>query len=325
MSSYAIFSNQIGYAEETVYGTRVPPTRFLDFTKESIKRSQERRESAGIRAGSIVRRSDSQSAVMKGAAGSVEHEIADIGFGLLLKHMLRKTPSSTTPAGGVKRFTFTLGTEVLSLTTQVGRVKADGSGVAPFDYLGCVVSEWKISQEVDAYALLELTLDAQNEKTDQTLAEPSYGSSPQLFHDGELLVKVSGTGVDVRTAEISGNSGLKTDRYYLRRNTLKKVPLNAEFVGLEGALNGDFEDLTIYNHFVAGDLVEIIYEWVGPQIGSTGYNNELKITMPSCVFTGETPETAAPGILEENMPFVIFDNGTNPPITIDYQTSDSAI
>ena len=38
------FTNQIGYAPEVTYGTRVAPTRFLDFTKESIKRVQDVRE-----------------------------------------------------------------------------------------------------------------------------------------------------------------------------------------------------------------------------------------------------------------------------------------
>lgn len=330
----AIFSNQLGYAEEVDYGTRVAPSRFLDFNSESLKRNQERRESGGIRAGSIVRRADAQAVVPKGGNGDIEHELANKGFGLLFKHMLRATPVITSPdstnAPTVRDMTFILGTEDLSLTTQIGRVLADGSGVQPFDYLGCVVEEWEIAQELDAYAMLTLTLDAREEDLAQSLAAASYVDPIARFIDGDdsadnlgLAITVAATAFEPRTASISGNNGLKLDRYALRRSSLKKVPLNAEFVGLTGEMEGEFDSMAIYDLFVSGELVPIVYDWKGPEIGTTGFFYGLTITMPSCQFEGETPETSGPGILDQTTPFVIFDDGASEPITVRYRTTDT--
>lgn len=321
------FDNQIGYAAETVYGTRVAPSRFLDFTEEGLERQQEWRESAGMRAGTILRRSESQSAVEKGAGGSVSHEIGFAAFGLLFKHMLRDTPTITQPNAGtaptVYEQAFTLGEEDLSLTCQVGKQGAAGT-VHPFDYLGCVVNEWTISQELDAYAMLELGLDAKQEKTDQALASASYASERRLFHDGHLAVTVNGAAFKPRSVSLSGSNGLKTDRYFLRQSTLKDQPKPETFAGLSGTLSGEFEDLTAYNLFTAGTLVPIVFDWVGPIIAST-YAFGLKFTLNGCRIDGSTPTTSSPGILDQDVPFSVFNDGTNPPLALVYRTTDSAI
>jgi hypothetical protein len=54
--------NQIGYVDEVTYGTRVVPTRFLEFNNESIERDQINRAVDGAaegeqgRSGRIVSR-----------------------------------------------------------------------------------------------------------------------------------------------------------------------------------------------------------------------------------------------------------------------------
>lgn len=321
------FDNQFGYAAETTYGTRVAPTRFVDFTEESIQRQVEHRESAGMRAGTIVRRGETQTVADKGANGTVSHEIGLAAFGLLFKHMLRKTPTITQPAVGpsptVYEQAFVLGEEVLSLTAQVGRQGADGT-VYPFDYLGTVVEEWTISQELDAYAKLELKLDAKTEKTDQSLATASYSSERRLFHDGHLAVTVNGSAFKPRSISLTGNNGLKLDRYFLQGSTLKEQPKPGDWPVLSGTMAGEFTDLTAYSLFTAGTLVPIVFDWVGPII-EDAYQFELKITLNGCRIDGETPGTSAPGILDQSVPFSVYDDGTNAPLALLYRTTDAAV
>ena len=69
-------AGQIGFGEETTWGTRVVPTRFLSFTDESIEKDINRIEGFGIRASAgasagTVARSDRWAAGTSTVAGSI--------------------------------------------------------------------------------------------------------------------------------------------------------------------------------------------------------------------------------------------------------------
>lgn len=320
------FTNQIGYAQETTYGTRVAPTRFLDFTGETVKRSDDQRQSGAIRAGTIFRRSDSTAVVAKGAAGSVTHEFGYAGYGLLLKNMMRAAPTISQPdaAGNptVYEQLFVPGTTAMSLTTQVGKVAGDG--VHPFDYVGTVVTAWKLTQEIGAFLALELDVDAQKQDTSQTLATASYSTERRLFHDENLVIQVNSVTVQPRSMEIEQTNGLKTDRYALNGGAGKKAPLNAEFAGMTGKIEGEFDDMSIQTLIAAGTLVPVTFKWTGSTI--TGiYKFALEITLAACQFVGETPETGGPGLLDQSVNFNVYDNGVAAPVSIVYRTTDSAV
>lgn len=322
----SLFDNQIGFAEESTYGTRVVPTRFLEFDAESMKRRIERRTSSAMRKGVRVQRSDRQSAVQKGGGGEARFELANKGFGMLLKHAVGKAPALSQPAAGpdptVWDQTFTLGDAAgLSLTTQVGRPKNDGT-VQAFDYLGCKVPEWSIEQELDAYAKLSLSLDAREEKTDQSLAAASYPSAQTLFDDGMFTVTVNAVAFDSKRASLQASMGLLLERFFLGGG-LKKQPIAGEKAPISGALMGEFENLTAYNLFVAGTIVPIVYKWEGATI-SNDKKFTLQITMPACRIDGETPETQQ-GILDAPTPFTVLYDGTAEPITILYRSTDTAV
>lgn len=320
------FTNQIGYAPEVTYGTRVAPTRFLDFTKESIKRVQDVRQSGGIRAGSIFRRSDSTAAIAKGATGPVDHEFGYAGMGMLLKHAMRAAPTISQPdavtSPTVYEQLFVPGTTAMSLTAQVGKVAGDG--VHPFDFLGCVVTGWKLSQDIDSYLLYEHTLDARTVETDQTLATASYPSERRLFHDANLAITVNSVAYQPKSMELEQSNGLKTDRYALNQGAGKKQPINAEFAGMTGKMDGEFDDMAIQTLIEAGTLVPVTFKWTGDIIEDT-YHFALEVTLAACQFNGETPETSGPGLLDQSVSFDVYDNGVDAPVSIVYRTTDSAV
>lgn len=323
------FDNQIGFSEEVTYGTRVVPTRFLEFTEETLSRDQENRESAGLRVGKRVQRTDRQSQVMKGASGTVSFELANKGFSMLIKHMLHDTPVITTPGGGTltRDHTFQLDEENMMLTTQVGRPMADNPQTQkPFDYLGCKVQEWTISQSLDEFAMLELNFDCFDELDTQTLATASYPATQQLFHDGHCKVQVNSTDVFYTDLSLSGNSALMTDRRFLRQNTKKVEPIRGgEMIGIKGELGGEFANLTSYDRYVAGTIVPITFDWSFPTFIEAALSFRILITLSACRFDGETPNTGGPGILPQKAPFTVLDDGTNQPITVVYRTTDTVI
>jgi hypothetical protein len=319
--------NQIGYVDEVTYGTRVVPTRFLEFNSESLQRAQNNRASVGLRKGQKVARSDRQSQAMKGASGSVEHDLAFQGFGLLLKHLMGKAAVLSQPSVGTAptawKQLFTLGDGAgFALTTQVGRPGSAGT-VHPWDYLGCKVASGSISQSLDDYARLALNLDAQNEKTDQTLATASYPATQTLLHDGMLTVTVNGTGFSSMDSSFTIDRQLNLSRYFQRSSTLKKEPLTQNLAVASGSLKGEFEDLTTAGLFQNGTIVAIVFDWVGAIIGGA-VTYELKITLPACRLDGPKPATSGPGILDADTPFTVLYDGTNEPVTVEYVGTDTA-
>lgn len=121
-------SAQLGVAEETVYGTPVTVTRFYEFTEETLDCQIDRIESAGLRSGVRVQRSDRWVPGKKAVAGDVTMELGDRSFGLWLKHMMGGVVSEQPDAGTaptVWLHTFTPGDLPVGLTCQVGRTGMD--------------------------------------------------------------------------------------------------------------------------------------------------------------------------------------------------------
>lgn len=324
-----ILDNQIGYADETTYGTRVTPTRFLEFNTESIARDQVNRASTGLRKANKTLRSDRQSPALKGAKGGVQHDLAFQGFSLLFKHLFGKAVVLTQPNVGSAptawKHTYTLGDGVgLSLTTQVGRPGVTGPVVQPFEYQGTKVASGTIGQGLDDYATLDLVLDAQNEDVTQALATAAYPATQTLIDDSMLTVTVNATGFFSNQSSVTIDRSLDVDRFGQRANTKKKEPVPADQPKITGNLMGEFEDLTTFNLYKAGTIVAITFDWVGAVIaGPVSY--ELKLTLPACRLDGPQPVTSKPGILDAATPFTVLYDGTNEPITLDLVTTDVAI
>lgn len=320
--------NQVGYADETVYGTRVVPVRFLEFNNESIVRDQINRASAGLRKANKAARSDRQSQALKGAKGSIQHDLAFQGFGLLLKHCVGKAAVLSQPNVGSAptawKQTFTLGDGVgLSLTQQIGRPGVTGPVIQPFDYTGVKVDSSTIGQGLDGYATLDMTLDAQKEDNLQTLATAAYPATQTLLDDSMLTVTVNGTGFFSKQSSVTVDRLIDVARFGQRGSTLKKEPVPSDQPKLTGSLDGEFEDMATFNLYKAGTIVPIVFDWVGAVIAAA-ITYELKITLPACRLDGPQPTTKGPGILDAATPFTVLYDGSTEPITIELTGTDVA-
>jgi hypothetical protein len=311
-----ILDNQIGFAEETTYGTRVVPTRFLDFVSEGIARQENFRASAGLRKGQKVQRSGNQSPVNKGANGALTFDMGLNGFGMILKHAFGLAPVITGTGPFVQTYKLSDGVG-LSLTTQIGK-PTPALVVQPHDFLGCKIADATFTQGLDSYLQLGLTIDANADVTNQALATASYPAAQELLHDGQLLITVNGTEFDSKSSSFKIDRQLDMSRFFMRSSTLKKEPIPQGLFPVTGTLDGEFLDYTTYTLFTAGTIVPIVFTW-------TGTTGSFVVTMPACRLEGPKPVTAKAGILDAATPFTALFDGTNEPITAVYTTSDSAI
>ncbi len=315
---------QLGLAAETTYGTRVAPSRFLEFLDESLDASIERVESAALRANQRIARSDHWAAGKKGVAGDISLEVGNKGFGLIFKHMLGAIATTADGTLGWKHSATLADPLGLSFSIQIGKPDVGGT-VRPFDYLGCVIPSWELGNSVDGILGLNLGIDGRELDTAQTLAASPTPAVTELFFWTEAIAKIATAEVKVKDISLRGSLGYDTERYFMQTAAQKKsAPIQADKVEITGEMTMEFEDLTQLNRYLNGTIAAVQATWTGVGTYDTGKPFKLDINLPTCRFDGTDPHVSGPGIVELTLPFKVLDSGTGAPITIDYYTSDTA-
>lgn len=315
---------QLGFGIESVWGTGVTATRFYEFLDESVKLDLQKIQGKGLRGGIRTVRSDKRILNKKGAAGDINLEVTGKNFGILFKHMGLTTVAAPVAAGTGWKHTFTLGDLAgLGLTMQIGR--PDTSGVVrPFTYPGTKITDWELGCDVDGILNLKLSTDSQDETTaSPALATASYPAANEILTFVGASVTLAGSPFDVSKFSVKATNGLKTDRYYLRGDVKKKEPIVNAWSDLGGELTADFDSLTQYNLFTAGTLGTLVGKFEG-SVFNAGNKYTVQVTLGNIQFDGETPNVSGPDLLGITLPFTALDDGTLPPISLDYITTDAA-
>lgn len=288
---------QLGYAEESTYGTFETPTRFSEFVSEGIKFEIERIESQGIRAGRRIQSRWKPS--VQRVTGPIELELTPGGSGLLLKHAWGAV---TTAGAGPYTHTYSQGAlDGESLTIQIGRPSLDGT-VRAFSYSGMKISSWTISCAVGEIPKFTLDTYGSVEATGQPLATASYPANddPFVFTEGSLTV--GGTNVCIKDFTLTGDNALATDRHFIcsGQGAAPKEPLENGFRDIGGSFTADFENLTQYGLYTAGTESALVLNF-------TSGADSLVIT-ENVRFDGETPNVSGMEILELPVSFKTLSN-----------------
>lgn len=315
---------QVGYAAEPSYGTYQAPTRFLEFNSQSFAADVAKVMAAGLGRGRFNRH-DRTRTYIRGAAGAVEHEVTTKGFGLLFEHCLGQN-TVTTPGGATLRRLHTIipestGLRGKSLTVQAGIPDVTGT-VQPLTFLGGKVADWELKAAVDEILKLSMSLDFKTVRVSDALAAATYPSSARNLYWVDGALTVGGSAYPVKTVSIKGTNGLATDRRSL--GNTKREPLAAAFAGIEGTFEGEFEDRDLYDAFVAGTQMALVLTFASDTIIEAANPYKLTATLPVIEWKGSTPSVSGPGVVPQQLPFVALDNGTDPIIKLEYETTDTA-
>jgi hypothetical protein len=328
---------QIGFGEEVTYGTRVAPTRFLEFSEESLELDIARMEAFGIRASAgtasgTVARTDRWAAGRRNASGSVvwngdTSAVANKGFSMIYKHIMGAAPTIATHAAGTlsKDHDFVLGDpQGMSLTTQIGTPGVGGT-IRVREYEGCKVLAAEWTQELDGWLGLSLDLDGEDETTSQSLASASYPASQELFHWGQATHTIAGSGVDVTSYNLRLERSLANERYRQNAITLKKEPLLNGEVMISGSVELEWDTLTEYTRYTAGTTAALISTWTGSIIeGAIPF--QLIHTLNAVRWDNpEGPNISGPDLVTFTAPFKALYDGTLQPLAVRYTTTDTAI
>lgn len=311
-------NDQFGFEEESVYGTSVTPTKFIDFVSTSINYSVERVESKAIRAGQRIMRSDDWAAGKKFAAGDVELELWNKSFGKIFGAMIGGTVATVTGTGaasGTYTHTYTPG-DLPSQTLQLGLTDVGGT-VRKFNFTGAMVDSWELSSKVGDPVNLKLSYTAQNLTTTGSVTAASYATGVELLTFVGASLSVSGNAVPVESLTLSGKNGLDAERFFLGAQTMSQ-PLEAELREITGQLEAEFTDLTLFGLYTAGTEVALVATFAGV----TNPLHKLVVTT-NVRFDGDTPVAEA-GITKNPMKFKVVATGADSTaVSFAYTTSDA--
>jgi len=316
---------QIGFVDESTYGTAVTVTKFYEFNTESIKESEGRTEGTPLRVNQFHKRTDRFTPYFAGASGSIQVDVLTKGFGFLLKHMLG-TVATTGPAETVvySHTATELDLITKSFTCQVTRPFHPSGTVQAFTYSGGKVTEWTLSNSVDGNLVADLNVDFQQVSTAVATATASYPTGMENLSWAGGVVSIAGSNYDVTEISIGCSNGLNTDRRQIRANTLKKEPTGGQREGTF-SIQADFDSLTQRNRAHAAvradATAQIIATWNGPTLlGSTIYP-QLVVTIPTIRFDEWEAANSGPEGITQTLSGV-WRSDTASAATIVYKSAD---
>lgn len=317
--------------EESAYGSVASTlTRAYDFDEHSLSFDKQTANGKGLRNGALVRRSSRRVVVATQAGGDITMDLASKGLGLLLKHALGA--ATIAQQGVTTAFLQTFTPAALtgkSLTVQAGIPDVTGTQHV-YNYLGAKVTAWEIGVDNRDIAKLKLSLDAKDCDPAATPVTPNYtlADAANVFHFAESGLYVAGSGTPVignPKFTVKGTNALKTDRFHTGAAGKKAEPIDNDFRNYTVELDTEYIDQATWvaRHFSDATFA-LVAQFVGPLIASTYYET-LKVTVPAVrINTASPPSVSGPDVEDESLTIEVLDDGTNPPIKIEYTSTDTA-
>lgn len=307
---------QIGIGVETTVGTAVTPTRFYEFTSESIVQTIERIESNGLRAGSRVLRNDRYVSGQKAIEGSVELPLTAGNTAILFKHALgANATSGSNPYTHAATMSDPFG---LGLTVEVGRPGNDGT-VRAFTYAGVKISTLDIKASVGDLLTAELGLIGSTAEATGTITAASYGSGLLPVSFTGATVDVAGSSYPCKDFSFSLDNGLDAERYVLGASTARE-PVAANLAEVTGEVMAEFVDLTAYNRVVNATHAAITATFTD----TASPAKTITVSIPIVRFDGDTPNVGGPEVLDISLKYKGLFDGSASPVTITTVNADSA-
>ena len=319
---------QLGIAAETTYGTFTAPSKFIEFTKESLVLKKTTAQSAGIAAGRLLPLSGRRVVTQTEASGSIDLEVTNKAMGLLLQALMGTTVTPVQQGAGPAYLqTHTLAdTAGKSLSIQKGVPLTTGL-VTDKTFLGCKVISAEFSCEVGGMLTASFEFDSKGCDETQTLATASYPAmSP--FHFGQMSLKTGTFGTEtardgIRKVSIKIERPQAVDRFYAGSSGTKKEPITNDQVKITGSFEMDYVDTTLDDLHTSDAATSLVWQFVGPNIATT-YDETFRIKLPAIRVDEAPPTVDGFDLVKPTISFTGLYDGTNQPV-IEYISTDATL
>lgn len=323
---------QVGFINESTYGTGVTVTKFAEVESASITKTKNAVQGGGLAAGRMVQDGSRRVVTSTAAEGEVKMEVTTKGMGLWLNHLFGGTvtpvqQAATTAYLQTHSLTDNYGK---SLTIQTGVPDRTGT-VRPYTATGCKITSAEFSCGMNELLTASFNIDAQGVTEATAIATASYTTGQKPFHAGLLAVK---TGTFGSESVITGVKGIslsierpqQTDAYYASATPgTKSEPVMNDWVKISGSLEMDFVDKTqVADLFSSDTATSLVIEFVGATIAST-YKETIRFKIPKAFFDEGAPKLEGPDVVGLDVSFVGQLDTTNGSIICEYISTDTTL
>jgi hypothetical protein len=327
--------SQVGFAPEVTYGTAETPTTWLEARSAGLEIQVEHMMSEALRTGLKVQRKDRQVVNRKGVNGSIDLDVTSNNMARFLRHCMNDDRAFSTTKTGSNPYTYKyqIGdpANMPSMTVQVG-VADIGGQVRRMDATGCYVSEFSLSNSVDEILQLSATIDGRDMvPSASAVTSASYATGTELLTFAGGSISVAGSVTPVKSFEVSVSHGIDLERYQINSTTLKSRPIRNAMTEITGTVEMEFGQSTVgtwatdslVDLYRAGTTIAVNGTWTGNTAITGTALPSLKTTMPAALITACTPTIEGPEIITLSVEFMALDDGTNPPIELEYVSSEN--
>lgn len=327
--------SQWGIAKETTFGTAVTPTKFYEFDSANMALEQNYQDGVGLKANRSFQPSGQMRLTTRSAAGTVPMDVPTKLFGSILDLMHGATPTVTQQAATPAYLqTHPVGTTIPSKTAtmQVNKPLTTATDHA-VTYPGSVLLSASFSCEADGKLKVSLGWWSQDERTLTTtpaglaLATASYatGVTSWIGTDSGTVLTMAGSTVAIaKSWSLNWTQPYRVDRAYLGSGGLMAKPIPNGLTQMSGSVQVEWAATTHYDQFRAGTPIAVVANFEGAIIAST-YKERIQFTASAAQPRGSSPAVDGPDLLDMEVPFTCGDNGTDAPLTVLYQSTDTAI
>lgn len=324
---------QVGIsAAEEEYGTYKAPTTFLLTESESLSMSFNELKTFPLRAGRMVQAENLHRFTTKTVEGDLNIPFTDQGMGkfLNLLHGNEVEPEKVEEKSEEQyKQSHAIGTTSpfgKSVTLQVGRPDTENE-VRAFSYVGCKLMSASFAVEADGEMMLTASFDGRDLSVEEELAEAEYDAGTLPFTWQQMEVKVGGSKVaNVLSGTLKVDIPQKTDRFFLGNGQLKSEPIPNAPAVITFDATLEFADLSDFERYNSEQVKSLALNATGAEIGEAEETFEANFSMPAAKPTSPSaPTVDGPDVLTTDVTFEVLDNGSEAPLTVEYNSTDSAL
>lgn len=331
-----VFS-QLGFKQESSWGTAVTVDKFFEFDSESLALDQQYYDGQGLRADTMFTPINRMRQTTRMGGGDITMDVPTKGFGAILNllHSATVTPTQIATTTAYLQ-THPIGTTLpsRSATLQVDKKLAVAAGTSlAYTYPGAVITA--INWNLDNAGVLKTTIswDVKDETTPATtpagaaLASASYLSGATTWTGVQMAaLTVGGSPLGLAKSinmTLTFPYATGTDRTALGSAT-HSVPIPNGRPTLTGEVVADFTDATSYADWRAATTRAIILQMQGAVIEGAN-KEEIKFNIPAAQLRGSSPSVQGEDLLSVTIPFVTGFDGTNAPLTVTYVSTETSL
>jgi hypothetical protein len=129
----------------------------------------------------------------------------------------------------------------------------------------------------------------------------------------------------VKGVNLAWTQPYRDDRFFLDGSGTIAQPIPNGLATVTGTLSGEWFDNTFYAAFRSGAFASLVVTFAGPTAIASTFFPTIKFTMSAIQIRGNSPQVGGPDLLDVDIPFVAKDDGTNPPLKIEYTEVEPAV